>query len=130
MERRLIRKKWQLTIPKGIRRKLGLFLGQTLCWQIIEGLDGGPIEVRLFPGSYVEKEGRASGFHEDLTAMPPSKRRALRKRIGISDTFISPRGRDKLREIIMEVVLDLGLVEKGGQGRPGHPPGSGDPELH
>jgi bifunctional DNA-binding transcriptional regulator/antitoxin component of YhaV-PrlF toxin-antitoxin module len=129
MERRLIRKKWQITIPKGIRRSMGLYQGQTLNWQIVEGFNGGPAEIRLFTGSYALRQ-EASGFHEDLAATPPSKRRALRRQIGISDTFISGKGRDKLRAIIMEVILDLGLVKKGGKGTLGDPPGPGDPELN
>jgi hypothetical protein len=129
MERRLIRKKWQLTIPRGIRRKLGLYEGQTLNWQLVEGEGGGPPEIRLFAGTYALKTG-ASGFHEDLVAMPPSKRRALSRRIGISDTFISRRGREKLKQIIMEVAIDLGLVKKGGEALMGNPPGPGDPDLN
>jgi len=129
MERRLIRKKWQLTLPKGIRRKLGLYEGQTLNWQVVEGVGGGPPEIRLFPGSYAVKQ-EASGFHEELGAMTPKQRRQNRLRIGISDTFISSRGREKLKQIIMEVALDLGLVQKGDKGLLGHPPGPGDPELN
>ena len=129
MERRLIRKKWQLTIPKGIRRKLGLYEGQTLNWQIVEGVGGGLPEIRLFPGSFALKT-EASGFHEDLKASTPKQRRALRSRFGISDTFLSPRGREKLKQIIMEVALDLGLVKEPGKDRMRNPPGAGDPELN
>ncbi len=36
MERGLIRKRWQVTIPKGVRRELNLFIGQTLNFAIDE----------------------------------------------------------------------------------------------
>ena len=129
MERRIIRKKWQLTIPKGVRRKMGLHEGQTLNWQVVEGLAGGPPEIRLFPGSFTVKKD-ATEFRKELDELTPKKRRELRKRFGISDTFMSSRGREKLKQIIMEVALDLGLVQKGSKALTGHPPGTGDPELH
>lgn len=48
MERRLIRKRWQVTIPPDVRRRLNLFQGQLLNWDIYD--EDGQTFIRLFTG--------------------------------------------------------------------------------
>jgi len=59
MERRLIRKRWQVTIPPGVRRGLNLFQGQLLNWDIAGALEGEPF-IRLWTGSCANPEDFAA----------------------------------------------------------------------
>jgi hypothetical protein len=109
---------------------LGLYQGQLLNWQIVEGLGGAPLEVRVFPGSYKERE-EANGAREERFVARKEKG-TRRKRIGISDVLMQSRGRDKLRAILIELLADMGLgdlvgrlreiedVKKGGKGGGGN----------
>jgi bifunctional DNA-binding transcriptional regulator/antitoxin component of YhaV-PrlF toxin-antitoxin module len=69
MERRLIRKRWQVTIPREVRRRLNLFQGQLLNWDIhdydgqtfIRVYTGGgavPDDQAAFQDLLVKKKGR------------------------------------------------------------------------
>jgi len=69
MERRLIRKRWQITIPREVRRRLNLFEGQLLNWDIhdydgqtfIRVYTGGgslPDDQAAFQDLLVKKKGR------------------------------------------------------------------------
>jgi bifunctional DNA-binding transcriptional regulator/antitoxin component of YhaV-PrlF toxin-antitoxin module len=58
MERRLIRQRWQITIPGRIRRELNLYLGQLLNFDLVE--QDGEVFIRMFTGSVVDPEERAA----------------------------------------------------------------------
>jgi len=65
MERRLIRERWQVTIPRGIRRKLNLFVGQTVNFHV--DLETGT--VLMFTGS-VALPADDAAFQEIFTGSP------------------------------------------------------------
>lgn len=120
MQRGLIRKRFQVTIPRWVRRTLNLFEGQTLNWDVLE--EGGAWFIKIYSGSFSLSHEEAA-FKEYLRVSPKKERKSRALKFGISDTFIAPRGRDKLRAIIMEVLGDLGvlqggLVLKGGDTKP------------
>lgn len=48
MERRLIRKKWQVTIPRGVRARLNLFQGQLLNWEVVD--EEGFFHIKIWSG--------------------------------------------------------------------------------
>lgn len=58
MERRLIRKRWQVTIPPGIRRELNLYQGQLLNFDLVE--QEGQVFIRIFTGLAADPEERAA----------------------------------------------------------------------
>lgn len=58
MERRIIRQRWQITIPPGIRRKLNLFQGQLLNFDLVE--IEGEVFIRVFTGQAMDPTERAA----------------------------------------------------------------------
>ena len=110
MERALIRKRWQVTIPRYIRRFLNLFEGQTLNWDLSE--IEGTWYIRIYGGSCALSTEEAA-FRKELLEHPKKRRRVKRLAFGISDTMMSPRGRDKLRAILVEMLVDLGVLQGG-----------------
>lgn len=58
MERRLIRKRWQITIPREVRRRLNLFQGQLLNWDIQE-YDGQTF-MRVYTGGGLLPDDQAA----------------------------------------------------------------------
>jgi bifunctional DNA-binding transcriptional regulator/antitoxin component of YhaV-PrlF toxin-antitoxin module len=65
MERRLIRQRWQITIPGGIRRKLNLYQGQLLNFDLAE--IEGELFIRMYTGLAVDP-GEAAAFQDVLAA--------------------------------------------------------------
>lgn len=98
-------------------------MGQTLTWDLIE--EFGIWFIRLYAGDMpkISREAiaEAQAFKEELARIPQSKRKKARMRFGISDTFITPRGRGKLRAVIEEVLSEY--LEKHFKGLPGNTPG-------
>ena len=72
MERRLIRRRWQITIPKEIRQRLNLFEGQLLNFDVVE-LEG-QVFMRIFTGASPDPAEMAA--FKDLMAR---KNREVRK---------------------------------------------------
>ena len=53
MDRSMIRKRWQITIPRNVRRLMGLFIGQVLNWKVMTpGHEG---ELLILLGQWAEK---------------------------------------------------------------------------
>ena len=71
MERRLIRKRWQVTIPREVRRRLNLFQGQLLNWDIYD--EDGQTFIRLFTGGGALPVEHAA--FQDLMAKKKAKER-------------------------------------------------------
>ena len=59
MDRRLIRKRWQVTIPPGVRRLLNLYVGQLLNWDIVSTPEGETF-IRVYTGSCATPEDFAA----------------------------------------------------------------------
>lgn len=59
MDRRLIRKRWQVTIPPGVRRLLNLYVGQLLNWDIVSTPEGETF-IRVYTGSCANPEDFAA----------------------------------------------------------------------
>jgi bifunctional DNA-binding transcriptional regulator/antitoxin component of YhaV-PrlF toxin-antitoxin module len=110
MERGIIRKKFQVTIPRYIRRFLSLHVGQTLNWDLSE--IEGTWYIRIYGGSCALSSEEAA-FRKELLSQPKKRRKRQRLQFGISDTFVSPRGRDKLRAVMVELLGDLGVIQGG-----------------
>lgn len=58
MERRLIRKRWQVTIPPGIRRQLNLYEGQLLNFDLVESEE--QVFIRIYTGAAADPEEMAA----------------------------------------------------------------------
>lgn len=57
--------------------------------------------------------------------------RKKRLTFGISDALMAPRGREKLKAMVSEIILEL--LERGNllkQGLSGDPDGTGNPQTH
>ena len=89
MERRLIRQRWQITIPPGIRRKLNLYQGQLLNFDLVELED--QVFIRVFTGLAVDP-GEQAAFQE-IFARRKRKEKGLKcgKRIRKSDSLRESR---------------------------------------
>lgn len=61
MERRLIRKRWQITIPREIRRRLNLFEGQLLNFDLVDCEE--QVFIRVYTGAAVDP-GEMAAFKE------------------------------------------------------------------
>ncbi len=48
--RTLIRKRWVVTLPRGIRAALNLFVGQLLNWDLVEDFEHGQVFIRIYTG--------------------------------------------------------------------------------
>ena len=70
MERRLIRERWQITIPAKVRRRLNLFVGQTLNFEV-DDVTG---NIHVFTGSYLVPADEAA-FREVLAEKARQKRK-------------------------------------------------------
>jgi bifunctional DNA-binding transcriptional regulator/antitoxin component of YhaV-PrlF toxin-antitoxin module len=79
MERRIIRKRWQVTIPREVRRRLNLFQGQLLNWDIHDFEGQTFIRVYTGGGSLPEDE---VAFH-DILARKKGKKGRIRCRTKI-----------------------------------------------
>lgn len=124
MERNRIRGRWQITIPPGIRQGLKMFEGQTLNWQIIDW--EGQTVLMVFCGDFAQR-GEDPGFIEEIRRI---RKRGRKKRLtfGISDAVMAPRGREKLRAIILDVLGEfLGGRDMLKESISGDPDGSGTP---
>jgi bifunctional DNA-binding transcriptional regulator/antitoxin component of YhaV-PrlF toxin-antitoxin module len=103
MERSLIRSKWRVTIPKGVRRSLNLFEGQVLNWEVIE--EEGTTEIRLVHGSLPRVEDMAAFKEAGARA---ARRKARQKKAGaILGKWAGNKGREKLKELVREVMAEL-----------------------
>lgn len=102
MERGLIRAKWQVTIPRGIRRRLNLFLGQTLNWELTEEESG--VEIRIITGYACHRLEDMAAFQE-IGAKKARKEKARKKRQASAGFFrISDA---KTRSILGEMIRDV-----------------------
>ena len=91
MERRLIRQRWQITLPPGIRRKLNLYQGQLLNFDLVEIED--QVFIRIFTGLAVDPEERAA-FQEIFGARKrKEKGRKCGRKIRKSDGLREKRGK-------------------------------------
>lgn len=73
MERRLIRKRWQVTIPREVRRRLNLFQGQLLNWDIHDY--EGQTFIRVYTGGGSVPDDEVA-FHDILAKKKGRKGRA------------------------------------------------------
>lgn len=133
MERSSIRKRWQVTIPRKIRRELNFFEGQVLNWQIVPEDWGGEKTIRVFPGSYADPE-EAAAFKDRRTRKERHQSRQKQRRspgeiFGKLDSVLTHRGRSKLKGILMEVMTDIMEAGQAGKGISGNPPRTG-PKLN
>jgi bifunctional DNA-binding transcriptional regulator/antitoxin component of YhaV-PrlF toxin-antitoxin module len=71
MERRLIRKRWQVTIPPGIRRQLNLYEGQLLNFDLVESEE--QVFIRIYTGAAADPEEMAA--FKELFGKKKSKER-------------------------------------------------------
>ena len=92
MERRIIRKRWQVTIPPGVRRKLNLFQGQLLNWDITT-LEGETF-IRLYTGSGSIPEDHAA--FQDLLAV--KKRRERSSKCGTKIGKLEAKRKSRVEE--------------------------------
>ena len=117
MNRGLIRKRWQVTIPKEVRLYLDLYIGQTLNWDVVH--EEGRTEIRIFFGTYpMRGEGAA---HEAVAAR---KARAERRQKRAASFFGKSAGNltrreRRLAKILEGVLLGAGIL-------PGEPEDGGD----
>lgn len=103
MERRFIRSRWQVTIPRSIRQELNLHLGQVLNFNLTEG-PGGDWEIRVFPGNYPAKIGEQAAF-QDYSAR--AKRKLARQKKKTSGNFFR-KSDMKLLHQALKIIEDFG----------------------
>lgn len=92
MERRLIRKRWQITIPREIRRYLSLYVGQGLSFRL-----GEAGEIIIITGTPPHRE--------DLAALQEVGARKKKKR-GRYPCGKKIRKSDKIRDARMEKLME------------------------
>jgi len=112
MERRLIRQRWQITIPPGIRRRLNLYQGQLLNFDLVEVED--QVFIRVFTGLAVDS-GEQAAFQEVFARRKRKEKgqkcgTKIRKSVGLKESRakrvegvrlgLVPSTATELREII------------------------------
>lgn len=90
--RQLIRKRWQITVPRAIREHLNLYIGQLLSWDLAEDEMGNP-EIRIYAGNFRTPNDLAA--YQTASAKRKKEERKWRKKIRKSDI-------KKARKIIQE----------------------------
>ena len=106
MERRQIRKRWQITIPRDIRQRLNFFQGQVLNWDLVEDSAEGFTYIRIYSGAYATRLDQLAA-HE-ISARKDRKRRQQRcgRKIRKSDTRLLTRER-RVEAIKSPKVMDV-----------------------
>jgi bifunctional DNA-binding transcriptional regulator/antitoxin component of YhaV-PrlF toxin-antitoxin module len=81
MSRCLIRKRWQITIPRDVRQHLNLFVGQTLNFYLDEEYC-----LKVVPSGFPKRDEDAAAFRDLLRRKPSGvEPRKKRRKFRISD---------------------------------------------
>jgi bifunctional DNA-binding transcriptional regulator/antitoxin component of YhaV-PrlF toxin-antitoxin module len=93
MERRQIRKRWQVTIPRDIRQRLNFYVGQLLCFDLVEDSAEGFPYVRLYLNVGAARHDEMA--MQEVSARKERKRRQQRcgRKLRFSDEKVQSRNR-------------------------------------
>jgi bifunctional DNA-binding transcriptional regulator/antitoxin component of YhaV-PrlF toxin-antitoxin module len=93
MERRQIRKRWQITIPREIRQRLNFYVGQLLCFDVVEDSAESLPYVRIYMNIGAAREDELACKEATAKIRRLRRRQRCGRKIRNSDTRVKSLGK-------------------------------------
>lgn len=93
MERRQIRKRWQVTIPRDIRQRLNFYVGQLLCFDLVEDSKEGFPYVRIYLNVGVARLDEIAAQEASAKKWRKERQQRCGRKLRFSDEKVQSRNR-------------------------------------